>query len=335
MSASRWQLGQHEHAVETGEAARAIALDLCDEDIVVQTNSRLSYAYCALGAYRQAIEYASATIAALHGERLYQHFGGTGFPAADTRSRSAICRAELGDFVTAEQLGTDAMHLSETDGQPFSVSCACWALGIVHLAQGEFDQAIPILERGLELCRTWEIAAHFVPIAACLGAAYARTRHVMEGIRLLEEAVGRGEAMNLMAEHPRRLAWLGEVYLLAGRREDAAAAAGRALMGSREHKEKGNEAWTLCLLGEIAAHADQPEVEQAESRYHQALTLADELGMRPLTAHCHLGLGTLYQNIGRDGQAQAELTAAAEMCRALGMCFWLNRAESALAQVVG
>src|SRR2546430_10054090 len=26
----------------------------------------------------------------------------------------------------------------------------------------------------------------------------------------------------------------------------------------------------------------------AEAHYHQALTLADELGMRPLVAHCHL-----------------------------------------------
>jgi hypothetical protein len=55
--------------------------------------------------------------------------------------------------------------------------------------------------------------------------------------------------------------------------------------------------------------------------------------MRPLVAHCHLGLGTLYQKIGRDKQAQAELTTAAELYRAMEMPFWLAKAEAILAQV--
>ena len=51
-------------------------------------------------------------------------------------------------------------------------------------------------------------------------------------------------------------------------------------------------------------------VEQAEAHYRQALALAEELGMRPLQAHCHRGLGTLYAKIGRREQARAELSAA-------------------------
>src|SRR5262249_48680527 len=95
---------------------------------------------------------------------------------------------------------------------------------------------------------------------------------------------------------------------------------------------KGDEARALRLLGEIAAHADPPDVERAESYYQQALVLADELGMRPVVAHCHLGLGTLYRQIGRGEQAQGELTRAAEMYRAMEMPFWLARAEAILAQ---
>jgi hypothetical protein len=53
--------------------------------------------------------------------------------------------------------------------------------------------------------------------------------------------------------------------------------------------------------------------------------------MRPLVAHCHLGLGTLYRKIDRDEQAQAELTAAIEMYRAMEITFWLARAEGELA----
>ena len=90
------------------------------------------------------------------------------------------------------------------------------------------------------------------------------------------------------------LASLSAAYLLAGRLEEASAVAERALAFTRADKGRGNQAWTLRLLGEIASHRDPPEIEPADTHYQEALTLATELGMRPLQAHCHRGLGTLY-----------------------------------------
>jgi hypothetical protein len=55
--------------------------------------------------------------------------------------------------------------------------------------------------------------------------------------------------------------------------------------------------------------------------------------MRPLQAHCHLGLGTLYAQTGQQQPAQAELSAAIDLYRAMDMTFWLPQAEVALAQV--
>ena len=57
--------------------------------------------------------------------------------------------------------------------------------------------------------------------------------------------------------------------------------------------------------------------------------------MRPLQAHCHRGLGTLYAKTGQQEQARAELSTAIEMYRAMDMTFWLPQAEAALAQVEG
>jgi hypothetical protein len=65
--------------------------------------------------------------------------------------------------------------------------------------------------------------------------------------------------------------------------------------------------------------------------YRQAL--AEELGMRPLQGHCHLGLGTLHARTGRRQQAHAELSAAITLYRAMDMTFWLPQAEAVLAQV--
>jgi hypothetical protein len=107
----------------------------------------------------------------------------------------------------------------------------------------------------------------------------------------------------------------------------------RALGLSREHQERGCEAWALRLLGEIAVQCDPPEVEQVEASYRQALALAEELGMRPLRAYCHLGLGTLYAEIGRREQAHAELSAAIALYRAMGMTLWLLQAEAVMASL--
>ena len=129
-----------------------------------------------------------------------------------------------------------------------------------------------------------------------------------------------------------RVGYVSEAYLLAGRMQEAVQLAGRAFDLARDHKERGHEAWALRLLGEIAAHQDPPEIEPAANYYRQALALAEELGMRPLVAHCHLGLGTLYAKTGQREPAHAELSTAIEMYCAMEMTFWLPQAEAALAQ---
>src|SRR5262249_6617856 len=168
----------------------------------------------------------------------------------------------------------------------------------------------------------WELRGMVPPVASHLGHAYILAGRIADALPLLERAVEQSASVL-------RLVYLAEGYLRAGRADDAAHTAGRALERARHHKERANEAWALRLLGEIVAHADPPDIEHARTHYQEALALAEELGMRPLVAHCHLGLGTLYQKIGRGEQAQAELTTAAEMYRSMEMTFWSEKAEAA------
>jgi tetratricopeptide (TPR) repeat protein len=121
--------------------------------------------------------------------------------------------------------------------------------------------------------------------------------------------------------------------MLGGCLVEAHALAGRALALARTHQEQGNEAYALRLLGEIAARGDPSEHAQAEVYYLQALALAEALGMRPLTAHCQLGLGTLYSQMGQLEKARAVLSTAIALYRAMEMTCWLPQAEAALAQV--
>jgi tetratricopeptide (TPR) repeat protein len=179
----------------------------------------------------------------------------------------------------------------------------------------------------------WPAPTFFPSLASALGLAYALDGRSAEALPLLEQAVEQAAAMRIVYDQPLWLAELGEAYLLTGRREEASDLAGRALDLARIHKERGNQAHALRLLGEITAYGDLPQVEPAEDYYRQAIALADDLGMRPLLAHCRYGLGTLYIKAGRLEPARVELTTAIALYRAMDMTFWLPQAEAALAQV--
>jgi tetratricopeptide (TPR) repeat protein len=155
-----------------------------------------------------------------------------------------------------------------------------------------------------------------------LGYAYALQGRVAEGRTLLEEASSESIYTGAREHHSRYVTWLSEVCRLAGRGAEAWQHTRQALDLARQQKERGNEAYALHQLGVVQANADPPDVAPAEVHYQQALALADELGMRPLVAHCHLGLGRLYGQTGRGEQARTALTTAIDLYRAMDMPFW-------------
>jgi tetratricopeptide (TPR) repeat protein len=84
----------------------------------------------------------------------------------------------------------------------------------------------------------------------------------------------------------------------------------------------------LFQLGAVHAHASPPDVLRAETRYQEALALAEPRRMRPLVAHRHLGLGKLYRRSGNPQEAQQHLTSAMRMYREVDRRFWLEQAEA-------
>jgi tetratricopeptide (TPR) repeat protein len=166
-----------------------------------------------------------------------------------------------------------------------------------------------------------------------LGAAYTLAGRGADAVPLLTQAMEQTIATEMVGYQTRCRLSLGEAHLLAGHLEDAHTCAERMLTLARAHQERGHQAYALRLLGEIAAHRAPPDVAEAAAHYRQALALAEELGMRPLQAHCHRDLGTLYAKTGRQEQARAELSTAIALYRAMDMIFWLPQTEAALAQV--
>ena len=327
--------GNHERAVALGQRALDLAAALEDFPLQVRTNFYVGQAYQALGDYRRAINALHTDIDSLEGEIRQKRLGMAGLPAAFISAWLVWSLAEVGEFCEAIAIGEKGVRIAEEVDHPFSLVVACAGVGMLYLRQGDPQQAIAVLERGLEVCRVWHIPLMFPWVASALGAAYSLEGRLAEAQSILEHAIERAATMNIMARQGLQVAWLSEVHLLAGRLEEAHALAQQALHLARDYKERGHEAWILRLLGEITGHRDPLDGKQAEAFYRQALALADELGMRPLQAHCHLGLGTLYVKIAQREQARTALSTAIALYRSMDMTFWLPQAEAALAQVEG
>jgi class 3 adenylate cyclase/tetratricopeptide (TPR) repeat protein len=328
-------MGAYDHAIAS--AQRALALAPASGDVIVQAlaNQYLGIAYHGQGDYRRAIECLGQTATVLEGERQRERFGQTTLPAVLSRTYLAMCHAELGMFAKGRVLGEEGLRIAEAVEHPAALLHACHGIGMLSLCQGDLPRALPLLARALGLCHEAELPAYFSWTAAVLGAAYTLSGRVADAMPLLTQALEQSAATEIVHyEILCRLA-LGEAQMQAGRLEEALALAGRALALAREHQEHSNQAYALCLLGNIHARHEPLEAELAATHYRQALALAEALGMRPLVAHCHLGLGTLDAKTGQQAQAHAALSTALDLYRAMEMRFWLPQAEAALAQVAG
>jgi tetratricopeptide (TPR) repeat protein len=297
------------------------------------TSEHLGAIYYQLGDYRRAIAALRQSVAWLAGGSAGVHTCIAGPNAVEAQTRLVLCLAEVGAFAEGRPLGEAAVQLAETLNHPISLARAYCGVGMLCLYQGDRPQATLVLERGLACCRAWDIRDWGTVLASAVGAVYALSGRVIEAIPLLEEATEHTALQHRGSPAVSRVLWLSEGYLLAGRLGDALQRARQALELARAAKERGHEAWTLRLLGEIAAHGDPLEGAPAAPYYRQALALAEDLGMRPLQAHCHRGLGTLYAATGQQEQARTELSTAMEMYQSMDMTFWLPQTEAALTQV--
>jgi class 3 adenylate cyclase/tetratricopeptide (TPR) repeat protein len=327
-------MGAYAQAIAT--AQRALALVTASGEIVLHAlaNLRLGLAYQAQGDCHRAIDCYRQTVASLEGDMRYERFGLPLLISVNSRAHLAVCHAELGTFAEGRTLGDEGLRIAEVVAHPGSLMYASCGIGLLALRQGDLPRALPQLERAVGICHDADLPAYFPWIAAALGAAYTLDGRLADAVPLLTQAMEQSTAMDAVFLQALCHLSLGEAQVLAGRLEDAHALAERALALAREHQERNNQAYTLRLLGDIAARRESPARDQAEDHYRQALVLAEELGMRPLVAHCHLSLGKLYAKIGRRAEARAELSAAIELYRAMEMTFWLPQAEAALAEVV-
>jgi tetratricopeptide (TPR) repeat protein len=330
-----YQRGTYDQAITFGQHALALATASRDAILQAITNRTLGIAHQAQGDYRRAIDYHRPIMGSLGDVRGHERFGQVNLPTVISRADLAWCHAELGLFAEGRALGEEGLRIAEAADHPGSRMFASYGIGLLSLRQGDLLRALPQLERAVGICQDVDLRGWFPRMAAALGGAYTLAGRVTDAVPLLTQAIEQATAMDRGNLQALCSLSLGDAHLLAGRLEEAHTLAVRTLASAREYQERGNEAYALRLLGDIAARRNPPESEPAVAHYRQALALAEELGMRPLQAHCHWGLGTLYAATGQREQARTELSAALALYRGMEMTFWLPQTEAALAQVEG
>jgi tetratricopeptide (TPR) repeat protein len=329
-------MGDHDQAIAAGQ--RALVLATASGDVVLGTlaTQYLGNVYLAQGDYCRAMDGLRQAVAFFDGVRCHERLGAAFLPAVNSRAWLAACHADLGEFAEGRALAEEGLRIAEAVDHPPSLMSASWWSGLLALRQGDLSRALLRLERAVSLCQDADLPYYFPVVASALSAAYTLGGRIADAVPLCTQVMEQTPATGMpVYEEMRCRLFLGEAQGLAGHLEEAHTLTERTLALARERLERGHEAYALRLLGEIAAHREPPAVEQAAAYYQQALALAEGLGMRPLQAHCHRSLGSLYATIGQREQGRAELSAAIELYRAMDMAFWLPGAEAALAQVEG
>jgi tetratricopeptide (TPR) repeat protein len=326
-------MGDVDQAIESGQSALALAEQMGDLPLAIVANERLGPAYAAAGDYRKGAAVLKETVRALGNHPVDEVMGTAGLLSVFSRIYLLCCLIELGEFDEAAAHGDQAIKIAEAVDHVYSRLFAYYGVGTLALFRGDVDSAIPLLEQGFTGCEAAHVPLMLPLLGASLGAAYALAARQGEAIALLERTVRDGIAMQRMGGHSILVVRLGEAYLRAGRPTDALDAAERAVRLAREHKERGHEAYALRLLGDIASQGDPLDAANAELVYEQASALSERLGMRPLQAHCRLGLGRLLLRTGRREAARGSLLVAEASFRALGMPYWCRQAREGLASL--
>jgi tetratricopeptide (TPR) repeat protein len=321
-------LGELDEALVAGTGALKIAERLGDLGLRLLTTTYLAQAHYLRGEYERVVELATGNLVALPADRVYDHFGMSMPISLYDRYWLVQSLAQLGRFADGIRYEAEALRLAEPTPHVLSIGRAHFAAGTLHVLRGDWMKARSLFERAITAYRAGNIGLSLPRAVA--GSAWALAQvgdaEALPRLREGEQLVERQAARSSVGQRGADYHSLGRAGLLLGRLDDARRLGDRALEGSPSHH--GHAAQALHLLGDIATHPDRFDAENGEAHYRQALALAEPRGMRPLIAHCHLGLGKLYRRTGKQQEAQEHLIAATTMYREMDMRFWLEQAEA-------
>jgi class 3 adenylate cyclase/tetratricopeptide (TPR) repeat protein len=322
----------HYHCIMLGEMPEALAyarraMSITEASgapaMIGLARDNLGRVQFGLGEYRAAIATLEGNVEALQGELANERAGHAGPTSLFSAVWLTFALSELGLFSRALAVADQVVERAEALGKPYSLFHAYWARAAVHLEKGDHQRATEAATRAGRAGTESDIPR--LHQTGILAHALTLAGRPLEALELLQPVTLASQRRNAFTGQ-RDVLYLGVAYLGAGRLDDALGTILQALDVARTSSQRGREAHALRFLGDVQAL--RGEADQAVESYERGLTLGGELGMRPLVAHCHLGLAKLYRRTGKREEAREHLTKAATMYREMDMRFWLEQAEA-------
>ena len=320
-------LDKLDEALMTGTRALEIASRLGDLRLRILATSHLEQAYYYRGEYERVVESATGNLATLPANWVKEYFGMAVPASIFSRAWLIMSLAELGRFAEAAKYEAETMRIAEPTQHAFTIGWAHFAASMPYLLRGEWAKARLRVEHWIAMLRTGNVAIHLPWAVASSAWALAQIGEAREALGRVQEAeqlLERQAARGIVGHRGWAYHAMGHACLLLGRVDEARRLGDRAFESSQH--QPGFAAHALRLLGDIASHADRLDFERGIARYLEALALAEAHGMRPLVAHCHLGLGKLYRRSDPQ-RARENLTIATTMYREMDMDFGLKQRE--------
>ena len=320
-----------DEALDTGRRGVEIAERVGDPVLGVITRSCLEEAHYYRGEHEQVVEISIPNIATLPAEWAHEFFGLAVPPSVFGRAWLIMSLAELGRFAEAARYETEVLRIAEPTQHAHTIGWACLAASMPHLFKGDWEKARSLIEHWIYIPRTLDVAVLLpwaVASAAWALAQMGETDESLNRVRESEELFERQAASGIVGHRSWAYHAVSRAYLTLGRLDEARRLAHLSIESAQ--RQPGFRAHALRLLGDLAAHPEQFDAEGGAAHYRQALALAELHGMRPLAAHCHFGLGRLYDRMGRREPARESLNLATKMYRDMNMDFWLKQDVSAI-----
>jgi class 3 adenylate cyclase/tetratricopeptide (TPR) repeat protein len=316
-------LGRYEEALTTGARALEIAREIGDRRLELGTYYYIARATRLLGAYPATIAAYREAANGMDDGPLDDFLILRVLPAARVRGQLAVALAEVGDFDEAEAQAAEAVQRANASNQPDAVMWSHWGNGMVMLLRGNALEAVGIFDHLLRLCKAHDLDAYLSRIMAALGCAKARSGQIRDGLQLLREAVALDKSDEARTTRAFALTALAEASLLAGEPEKATSHVTEALRQTRKYRERGEEAYARWLHATILSVSGENS-QAAGSMLTDAADLAAELGMKPLLAHCYLGLGDLDVSCGLTPPPSSRRERGLRLLETLGMRRWID-----------
>jgi tetratricopeptide (TPR) repeat protein len=299
-----------------------------DPRLSVMTGSTLAEPFYLRGEYERAVEIADGSLSALPSESAHEYFGMAVPPSVFARGWLVMSLAALGKFHEAAGHAAEMIELAAATNRVHTLGWAHLTASRLYMIKGDWAQARTLLEAWLDMPGTRDVTT-LVPWAvtslawalAQLGEPAQALNRVREG----EEHLNRQETKGIYIHRDWGYHAVARACLVLGRLDEARRLADRSLESAQ--RQPGFSGYAQCLLADLASQADHFDAERAAAHYNQALAHGEARGMRPVVAHCHLGMGRLHRRSGDSQAAQRHLGTAKNLYRDMDMSFWLAKVD--------